>query len=419
MRKINVLFMQSQDYFGADSMIHTLLMRYLDRSMFTVHVASNHGSEGDRPAPYKVLTSIPDISLRHTQFGPSVTSRNRAQVLREAIAGSGATLGSLTGLVNYARRERIDIVHCTEKPRDVLIGLLVAKAVGARCVIHLHVKVENWIRSQVRWAMKHADALVGVSDFVAGSIVALGYPATKTYSVLNALDLSRWNNQDDGKLDADPWSDGNDGSAIRREFGLAPNVPLLAVVSRLTPWKGHTELLKALALVKQQVPDFRLLLVGEDDARATPGGGSYSAELKQLSIDLGLTEHIIFTGFRRDVPQLMAASDIYTMPSFEEPFGMVYLEAMALRKPVVALDNGGAREIIEHGKSGLLSLPKDIEHLAENIVTLIKQPELRAQMGQYGRRQVEERFTPVRMARDMQHIYQQLVGANAGELARA
>jgi glycosyltransferase involved in cell wall biosynthesis len=157
--------------------------------------------------------------------------------------------------------------------------------------------------------------------------------------------------------------------------------------------------------LKQAVPEFKLLIVGDDDPRAHPGRSSYSAELKAQARDLGLADHVIFTGYRSDVPQLMAACDIYSMPSFEEPFGMVFLEAMAMKKPVIALNNGGSREIVDHGHTGLLSPPQDIGQLATNIRTLVENPMLRKKMGESGRKKVEQEFTPTHMSAEVLKVY--------------
>jgi teichuronic acid biosynthesis glycosyltransferase TuaC len=105
----------------------------------------------------------------------------------------------------------------------------------------------------------------------------------------------------------------------------------------------------------------------------------------------------------------MAACDIYCMPSFEEPFGMVFLEAMAMKKPVIALNNGGSREIVDHGFTGLLSLPQDIDQLAANIQTLVEDPGLRKKMGVRGRKKVAEIYTPAKMAANVMKIYQHML----------
>jgi glycosyltransferase involved in cell wall biosynthesis len=130
--------------------------------------------------------------------------------------------------------------------------------------------------------------------------------------------------------------------------------------------------------------------------------------------ELDLTQHVIFTGFRSDVANIMAACDVFAMPSFEEPFGVVYLEAMSMGKPIIGLDKGingggGTREVVDNGKGGLLSEPGDIEQLARNIATLIDDPELRRRMGAYGRMRIEQYFTPTRMADETMQIYYRIL----------
>ena len=393
---VNVLFMQSQTYFGADSYIHLLFLRYLNRERFNVHVALNYG-HGDIKSPAaQAIEKIPDVRIRPTRFGTSVTFRNKGEIISNTLIQGIPSLFSLIGLANYVRANDIQIIHCTEKPRDAFYGQLLAKMTGAKCIIELHVKAEDWINNKVLWAMEQADGLIGVSEFVAQSIGEMGYPPEKTYFVLNAIE-------------ADLWDPTTDGRPIRNEFGVSDDTSLLLTVSRLSYWKGHTELFKALAKVKEQYDNFRLLVVGEDDPRAHPGHGSYTAELRELAEKLDIKDQIVFTGYRRDVAQLMAACDIYTMPSFEEPFGMVYLEAMCMQKPIVALDNGGAREVVEHNKSGLLSAPQDIDQLAQNIVTLINDSEMRMRMGEHGRERAVAYFTPERMALDTEHIYSKIL----------
>jgi len=96
------------------------------------------------------------------------------------------------------------------------------------------------------------------------------------------------------------------------------------------------------------------------------------------------------------------------MPSLEEPFGLVFLEAMAMELPVVGLATGGSPEVVEHGTTGLLSQPGDIGGLSENLLALLRDPERRTRMGANGRRRVEEHFTTPRMARDTALVYEWL-----------
>jgi glycosyltransferase involved in cell wall biosynthesis len=162
---------------------------------------------------------------------------------------------------------------------------------------------------------------------------------------------------------------------------------------------------QALPQVKKAFPRARLVIVGSD----YPEGSGTSRELADFARSLGVADNLTMAGHRNDVPALLAASDVFALPSYEEPFGLVFAEAMAMKRPVVALSNGGTPEVVEHGKSGLLSAPGDAEGLAQNLVTLLADPSLRARMGEYGRGRVERDFTSRRLAEDFSRLYLDIV----------
>jgi glycosyltransferase involved in cell wall biosynthesis len=172
-------------------------------------------------------------------------------------------------------------------------------------------------------------------------------------------------------------------------------------VARLFRWKGHFELLSALAQVKRKYSNVRLAIVGSD----YPADSGTTQMLEEHARELGVRENVVFTGQRSDIASLLAACDIFSLPSFEEPFGLVFAEAMAMKRPVVALTNGGTPEVVEHGRCGLLSPPGDIDALAANLLRLLDDPALRRQFGEYGRSRVEQHFTAARMASDFTEIY--------------
>jgi glycosyltransferase involved in cell wall biosynthesis len=369
-----------------------MLMRSLSRSRLEVYAACSAGEPEARTPGFNAIAAIPDLHIRPSNFGPSLAGRSTLEKVA-LLLGRASQLADLAALARYIRRHRISVLHSTDRPRDALSCVLLGKLTGAKSVVHVHVKCADWMGRPVLWAMAHADALVGVSRFVIRSLVEKGCRTEKTHLLLNAIDVADWNY----RLDPSP---------IRAEFNLPSNAPVVACVARLFHWKGQADLIRAFALVRRELPDVRLLIVGEDDLIVT--GRSFAAELRALARDLGLENHVIFTGQRADVPALLAASDVFALPSFEEPFGLVFLEALAMKKPVVALDNGGTPEVVEHQKSGLLSSPGDIDALASNLLALLRDPVMRAQMGEYGRRQVETRFTPSQMSRDAEKIYLEL-----------
>jgi glycosyltransferase involved in cell wall biosynthesis len=281
-------------------------------------------------------------------------------------------------------------------PRDALSNVFLASMTGAKSIIHIHSKCASWMRPAVFRAMRQADGIIGVSQFVADSAIAIGCQPAKVYHALNSLDASQWNYQ-------------QDGSTIRQEFHIPSDALIFAIVGRVGPWKGNELVLRALAQIKDRIPDFRFMIVGEDAPNPLTGGSSYVAELQEKARELGLTQNVIFTGLRSDVAAILAACDLYTMPALEEGFCLAMLEAMAMQKAVIALDSGGPREFVEHGKSGLLSQPDDVQQLAENILTLVNNAPLRQQMGTYARQRVEDYFNPQRLSNDVEHIYRQVL----------
>jgi len=391
--KTRVLFLHSATLppLGADTWIHTLIMRHLDRAQHEVHVACVPGPSGEPTPTYSAVRSIPDLHIHATDLGPELFAKSKLERLRAALDTAPA-LWSMARLSAYVRKHQIQIVHTSDRPRDALAAALLAKVTGAKCIVHVHVMYGDWMSFMLRWAMGRADALIGVSDFVARSLIEAGYSAKKTLSVHNAIDLEKWH------AEVDPLQ-------VRREFGIGPDAPLLICVARIFAHKGQDKLVRALALLRPEFPQIKALIVGQD----YPPGTHYSEELKELASELGVSDAVIFTGLRKDVPNLFAAADLAVMPSFEEPFGLVTVEAMAMRRPVVAFEDGGTPEVVEHGKSGLLAARDDISGLAQNIATLLRNPELRREMGAYGSSQAQTRFHPARLARDVARVYEQLL----------
>jgi glycosyltransferase involved in cell wall biosynthesis len=391
--KIPVLFIQSQVGFGADSLIQAEIARHLDRDKFVVHVACTRGDGTFVPPSLEKIRQIPEIHLRETDFVPGLNRRSLAETVR----GFRSMLSfprEVLSLRDYVKQNKIRILHCTEKPRDALYATALGKLTGAKSLVHVHVKWSKEYTLPAKASVQYADAALAISEYVKDTIVDMGKPPSRVFTVLNALEASGW----DPELD---------GSEVRRELGISPEAPVLASISRLFSWKGPTQLLEATAIVKKEFPALRVLIVGADEVYVH--GGSYTAELKALVERLGITENVIFTGHRRDAARILAACDLFTMPSYEEPFGVVYLEAMAMRKPVLSIDNGGTPEVVEHGKSGLLSPPWDVPRLAENIIQLLRDAELRRQMGEFGRKRVLEYFNPQRMARETGEVYERLL----------
>ena len=392
--KTHVLFLHSQDQIWAPFTVHSLLMRHFDRRTLEVHAACSKGTEFEKSPTLSSLEAIPDVHVLPMHFGPSIFQKSMVKAIKSIVTLGLPMIPDMIRLILYIKRNHIDIIHALDKPRAAIYGLIMAKLTGKRLIIHAHSKFGSWIGPSIFWPMKLADGVIAVSNFVAQSAISRGYPSKKLYTVLNGVDAGLWN------FDTDP-------NIVRNEFNITPNTPLLAIISRIYPQKGHELLLRALAMIKSDVPDIRLLVVGDDDPdyKTLQHGRGYTDTLKDLVNELGLNEHVIFTNHRTDVQHVLAACDIFTMPSSDEACPMAILEAMAMKKPVIALDSGGMPEIVERGESGFLSAPGNIAELSENIFKLIKEPELRKRMGECGRQRVEQDFNLFRLANDVEQVY--------------
>jgi glycosyltransferase involved in cell wall biosynthesis len=195
--------------------------------------------------------------------------------------------------------------------------------------------------------------------------------------------------------------------ALRREFGIPGRAPLLGVVARLEPEKGHRHLVDAMPAILRGAPETWLVIVGE---------GSLEGELRAqaLALPAPARDRIVFTGRREDVAAITGDVDVAVLPSLREAQGISILEAMARRKPVVASAVGGIPEVLTNGLDGLLVPPADPLALADACIRLACSPELRRRMGEAGRATVESRFSLDAMVRRIEEVYdEELVRAGA------
>ena len=397
--KVGVLFVHSatQPPLGADTWVQSQIAGGLDKSRVDVHVACAFGPP-DAPTPtFAVMRPINGIHLVPIDLGRERSTFTRAARLRTVLAALPA-VSSVVRLARYIRRHKIAVIHTTDRPRDAAAAVVLARLGRARCIIHAHVAFDaGWMSNMLQRAIHRADAVIAISEYVGSSVRAAGIDSSRVHVVANAIDTAAWTPQ----LGRDE---------RRAEFGFMPDDTVILSVSRLFPAKGPGDLIRAFALVHEVRPDTRLVIVGRE---VEPG---YAAQLKLLAVDLGVDESVVFAGQRGDVPSLMAAADIYAMPSQFEPFGLVYLEAMAMQLPIVALDNGGTPEVVEAGTVGLLSPAGDLRSLVDDLLTLIDDPMLRREMGRRGRELAETRFTVERLARGCEDVYRLLACVTHGRI---
>jgi glycosyltransferase involved in cell wall biosynthesis len=188
--------------------------------------------------------------------------------------------------------------------------------------------------------------------------------------------------------------------AVREELQIPPHAPVLATVAVLRPPKGIQYMLEAMPRILEAVPDARYLVVGDGEHRAT---------LHELARTQEVAEQVIFTGARKDVPAMLAASDIFVLPTLTEALPTVLAEAMGTRKPIIASAVGGVPEMVETERNGLLVPPAEPARLAEACIRLLRNPAEAQLMGQTGQAIARERFEITVQAQHLGTLYQALL----------
>jgi len=289
--RVGVLFLHgaTQPPLGADTWVQSQIAGGLDKSRVDVHVACAFGPP-EAPTPtFAVMRPIRGIHLVPIDLGRERATFTRAARLRTLVAALPA-LSSVVRLARYIRRHQIDVIHTTDRPRDAAVAVVLARLGRARCIVHAHVAFDaGWMSSMLQGALRRADAVIAISEYVGSSLRAAGIEPRRVHVVANAIDTAAWT----PKLGRDE---------RRAEFGFTSDDVVILSVSRLFPAKGPGDLIQAFALVRDMRPNARLVIVGRE---VEPG---YAAQLKLLAVDLGIDERVVFAGQRGDVPSLMPTS---------------------------------------------------------------------------------------------------------------
>lgn len=299
-------------------------------------------------------------------------------------------LRPLIELYRIFRRERPDLVH-THLYRDAVYGRPLARLAGVRGVVSTLQNSYVWrSRAQLfldRLTSSCADRVTAVSDAVKRFAVEREHiPASKLVTIYNAIDHERFRVPPEVR------------ERVRGELGLAQDEIAVGSTGALTRQKGFNYLIEAAPLVLKSRPEARFFIGGE---------GESEAELVRQRDAAGLGGRITFLGFRDDVPALLAAFDIFVLPSIFEGLPVSLVEAMAAGLPIVTTDVDGNCEAIGDGEAGIAVEPADPAALAGALLKLIKDPELRRKMGDRGRERAREIFDVRVMVSKYEAVYRE------------
>lgn len=289
---------------------------------------------------------------------------------------------------------RPDLVHFF-LPAAYILGTPIAFFTGCRTRVmsrrsqNNYQRTQPWVGKVERTWHRCMTAVIGNSQKVVGQLGEEGVSADKLHLIYNGVDLAAF-------------SAGPSRQAARASLNIADDTLVMAIVANLIPYKGHQDLLQALALASADLPeDWLLLCAGRDDG--------IGLRLQDRARSLGLAHHIRWLGSVENIPALLPAADIGLLVSHEEGFSNAVIEYMAAGLPVIATDVGGNSEAVGSGETGLIVPARDPVRLAEAIRVLACDKDMRLRMGGAGCNRAQERYALDTCVEAYIRLYHQLV----------
>lgn len=310
---------------------------------------------------------------------------------------------TLFRLAHFIRRRKHTIVH-THSSKAGILGRWAAWLAGAPIIVHT---VHGWGHHEQQRPLVRAfyialekltlpitTQLIVVSprDIEKGVKDGIGRP--QDYVVIRSgIELDRFGHPQVPR------------EQTRAALNILPDALVVGTVTRLSPQKAPLDFVAAMSVVAQSVPEAWFIMVGD---------GPLRLEVEALAAKLGISDRLILTGIRRDVPELMAAFDIFALSSLWEGLPRVLPQAMATGLPIVATAIDGTAEAVADGENGLLVSPGKPSALAKSVIALLRDPKLAKQMGQEGKKRAAE-FDARTMVEDIAALYAKLIANNISQ----
>jgi len=303
---------------------------------------------------------------------------------------------SLIKIWKLLKSEKVDLVH-THSSKAGILGRWAAHFAGVPKIFHTYHGFgfndyqKWWTRRAFIWAervtARITDRLIVVSSENAKKGLANGIGSEEQYAVVHcATNIKAFS---EIKIDLDE---------KKKQFGIEPGSPVVGMIACFKPQKAPQDFVLLAHRVSQVVPLARFLLVGDGELRP---------QVEELIGRFKLEGKVILTGWRRDVPEIMQIIDVLVLTSLWEGLPIVFAEAMAAGKPVVATAVDGAKEAIIEGVNGFLVEPHNIEKFTDRVVRLIRDRDLAKRMGSEGRKMVYPTFDLAHMLSRIEELYEE------------
>lgn len=307
---------------------------------------------------------------------------------------------ALRKLYKLIRQGKYHIVH-THSSKAGVLGRVAAWLAGTPLVVHtLHGLVfhdyQPWLENRTWRVIKKICApithhFISVANTVSEKAIAAKIDKPEKFTTIYS------------GMELDWFLKGNfDSAKVREEFGIPLDAPVVGKIARLFQYKGHMELMDAAPEIVRRIPNVRFFLIGD---------GTLLEKLKERAREHGILENFVFAGLidRERIPEMISAMDMVVHTSLHEGLARVLPQALAMGKPCVSFDIDGAPEVVINDRTGYLVAPYDSVGLADSIAKILEDDELRAKMGEEGRKVVDPAFRAETMVQEISDVYQMLI----------
>lgn len=372
---MRVLFLHVSAPDRSEYAVHTLLTRHADPARVDARFVLQEGA----PAP------DPSLDARTAVFDFGRARADDARVARWRRTADLTTRlpASLRFLRRHARATRPDALYTSQHGYELWMGALLARLLRLPHVVHVSYPVlpdhadRGGFQSRLFGPLiRRADLVVACSDFVRESLATVGVRPERLVRLHHGADVARY------AVPRDP-------ARLRARFGLPDDARTVTIAARLDRGKGYPALIDAFARLRRHRPEARLIACG-----APHFDPSYAETLHALARDRGIADAVVWAGHRADLPEILADSDLFCMPTEDDALPLVFLAAMAAALPIVAYRSGGVPEMVADGESGLLADTGDVAGLAERMEAVLADPERARRLGEAARRRAFADFAP-------------------------
>lgn len=385
MQKINLLFIITKLELGGAQKQLLSLIEHLDRERFNLFLFT--AQEG---------LLVQDASaIKRLVLTKSKYLERAINPLKDLLA--------FIEIYRFIKKNKIHIVH-THSSKAGILGRIAARFARIKYIIHT---VHGWSFNDYQlWLSRRffleLERLSG--RFSDRLVVVSSYDRQK--GIENRIGYNHKYNLIRYGINYSEFQRNESATKIKEELGIGDKDLVITNISCFKPQKSLLDFIKLAALVKHSFREVKFLLVGE---------GVLRQDIERLILQLNLEKEVILTGWRRDIPAILSATDVLVLTSLWEGLPIVVLEAMTSACPVVATSCGGISEVIVEGKTGFLVEPSDINKMYEKLIILLKDGVLRKTLGKNAKDSLDSDFSLDQMVNRYQNLYKNLIIEKGGE----